>query len=245
MENWSAYKHTCPNGKVYIGITSYDINIRWRNAGKGYKGMFFYKAIQKYGWDNIQHEILFTNLAEEQAYEKEIELIAKYKSNQREFGYNLAIGGKTNKGCKRLDAAKPVICLETGEVFYAACEASRKLGLAANSIIGACNRTPKILTIHGLHFSWYVGQTIEDCKVEIESIEANRKSMSEIQKREKGYWYGKPSPRRKRVLCVETGKIYCSVSIATKETSINNISACCTGRIKTAGGYRWKYIDEY
>jgi predicted GIY-YIG superfamily endonuclease len=30
------YKHTCPNGKVYIGITCQKPQIRW-NYGKGYQ----------------------------------------------------------------------------------------------------------------------------------------------------------------------------------------------------------------
>ena len=30
-DNYSVYIHTCPNGKVYVGITSLDVNYRWRS----------------------------------------------------------------------------------------------------------------------------------------------------------------------------------------------------------------------
>lgn len=46
----------------------------------------FFRAIVKYGWDNFEHEILFEGLSEDEAYEKEKELIRKHKSNLYEFG---------------------------------------------------------------------------------------------------------------------------------------------------------------
>lgn len=97
--DYTVYKHTTPSNKVYIGITSKCVNERWRKNGNGYfNNTYFYNAILKYGWDNIRHEILFTELTKEEAEQKEIELIAHYKSNQKEYGYNHAIGGGVNKG---------------------------------------------------------------------------------------------------------------------------------------------------
>lgn len=50
----------------------------------------------------------------------------------------------------------------------------------------------------------------------------------------------------KRVLCIETGVIYESTREAARQTGIaqSSISQCCNGKLKTAGGYHWKYIDE-
>lgn len=93
MNNYKVYRHTSPSGKIYIGITCQSLKKRWEN-GRGYKGCpAFYKAIQKYSWDNIKHEILFENLTKKEAEQKEIELIAKYKSNQKQYGYNIENGG--------------------------------------------------------------------------------------------------------------------------------------------------------
>lgn len=94
-DNYSVYKHTAPNGKVYIGITSRDVGRRWQN-GKNYKSSpHFNNAIQKYGWDSISHEVLFSCLTKEQAEQKEIELIAFYKSTNPQYGYNIENGGNS------------------------------------------------------------------------------------------------------------------------------------------------------
>jgi hypothetical protein len=73
------YKHTSPSGKVYIGITSLRPEERW-GGGAGYvKNKHFNRAIKKYGWENIKHEILFDGLSKEDACKIEIELIKEYK----------------------------------------------------------------------------------------------------------------------------------------------------------------------
>ncbi len=94
MESYYVYKHTAPSGKSYIGITSNNPLYRWQN-GLGYTGQpKFYKAIKKYGWDNISHEILEEGLTKEQACEKEIAYIKQYDSFNN--GYNASAGGEWN-----------------------------------------------------------------------------------------------------------------------------------------------------
>lgn len=101
MGDYSVYKHTLPkeisgkdNDMLYIGITMQDVRKRWVN-GNGYKSTpRFYNAIKKYKWENFIHEILFKGLTKEEAEQKEIELISFYKSNQRNFGYNISNGGE-------------------------------------------------------------------------------------------------------------------------------------------------------
>lgn len=93
-EKWCVYIHTFPNQKVYVGITSQKPEVRWCN-GKGYsKNTYVRSAIDKYGWDNVKHEILFDDLSEAEAKAKEIELIEKYDSNDPSKGYNLTKGGE-------------------------------------------------------------------------------------------------------------------------------------------------------
>lgn len=91
------YKHTCPNGKVYIGITKKRPRDRWAN-GLGYAEQFFGKAIRKYGWENIKHEIIADGLTEEEAKQKEIEQIALHDSHNPEHGYNCTDGGDGASG---------------------------------------------------------------------------------------------------------------------------------------------------
>ena len=93
--NYFVYKHTSPTNKVYIGITSQKPEDRWGN-GRGYnKQSLFYNAILKYGWNNFKHEVLFSELTKEEAEQKEIELIKYYKSNLRQYGYNIDNGGNS------------------------------------------------------------------------------------------------------------------------------------------------------
>ena len=56
---------------------------------------YFMRAINKYGWNNIKHEILFQGMTKLEAENKEIELIGLYKSDQREYGYNIQHGGSS------------------------------------------------------------------------------------------------------------------------------------------------------
>ena len=66
-ELYLIYKHTSPDGKVYIGITKNLPNARW-NEGAGYETQKkFYKAIQTYGWINFKHEIIAAGLSENEA----------------------------------------------------------------------------------------------------------------------------------------------------------------------------------
>ena len=62
--NYKIYMHKNKiNGKVYIGQTYTSLRARFGKNGIGYKGCpIFYNAIQKYGWDNFEHEILEENI---------------------------------------------------------------------------------------------------------------------------------------------------------------------------------------
>ena len=52
--------------------------------------------------------------------------------------------------------------------------------------------------------------------------------------------------RMRKVICLETGKVYNSMTNASKETNISlgNIQSVCLGRSKTAKGYHWRYYEE-
>ena len=93
---YKVYMHITPNEKKYIGITKNSLKRRWGN-GVGYKTQLFGKAIEKYGWNNIKHILLYDNLTEEEAKEKEIQLISFYNTTNSKYGYNNTMGGDTRK----------------------------------------------------------------------------------------------------------------------------------------------------
>ena len=49
----------------------------------------------------------------------------------------------------------------------------------------------------------------------------------------------------KKVICVETGIVYNSITEAAKTINYNyHIIDCCKGKRQTAGGYHWRYYDQ-
>lgn len=92
--NYYVYKHTSPEDKIYIGITSSETpEQRWKN-GHGYQNNeLFWEDIQKFGWDNFQHDIIAQNISKEEAITMENSLIKLYSSNNPVYGYNQNEGG--------------------------------------------------------------------------------------------------------------------------------------------------------
>ena len=71
-KEYCVYVHIFPNEKRYVGQTKQKPEYRFNN-GEGYNGCpYMYRAIQKYGWENVRHEILIDGISAEQAdyYEK-------------------------------------------------------------------------------------------------------------------------------------------------------------------------------
>lgn len=97
---WMVYVHiNSANGKRYVGITSKsDPEQRWRHGTGYFYNDHFRCAIEKYGWDGFEHVILYRGLTEDEAKQKEIELIAHWNTNDRRYGYNLTLGGDGSRG---------------------------------------------------------------------------------------------------------------------------------------------------
>lgn len=98
MQNFTVYKYTSPKGKVYIGKTCRTPEKRAGKNGNGYKGQYFYRAIQKYGLENLICEIIADDLSNEEACDLERFLIWKYNTTNRDRGYNVTFGGDGSYG---------------------------------------------------------------------------------------------------------------------------------------------------
>lgn len=166
-----------PNSKIYIGQTK-NIKIRWEAHGIRYKNnKQMYMDILKYGWDNIQKDILLITDNREMAYEYEKKYIQLYNSTNEEKGYNKSIGGKfPTLGVKRKHSelskkkmsesklgkhyspstefpSKKIICVETQKIFESISEAERKTGILHSHISQVCNGIRK--TTGGYHWDYY------------------------------------------------------------------------------------------
>lgn len=90
-----------PNGKRYIGKTKHSMSRRQGHQWNRYESCsLLWRAIQKYGTENIKTEILFDGvLTDEESSEMERFYIEKYKTNANkyrnpQYGYNLTNGGE-------------------------------------------------------------------------------------------------------------------------------------------------------
>lgn len=86
---YTVYALQFPNGKFYVGITSQDPpEKRWAN-GKGYgKGLPVRNAIEKYGWDNVEKQIVASHLTKDEADNFERLLIDRLNLTDNRYGYN-------------------------------------------------------------------------------------------------------------------------------------------------------------
>lgn len=112
---FTIYRHVSPIGRVYVGITSQDVETRWRHGDNYRNSTYFKRAIRKYGWKNFKHEILFTNVEEERAKRLEIELIRHHKGLG--ISYNLTNGGDGTNGYHHTDEYKQFKSQQMKEFF--------------------------------------------------------------------------------------------------------------------------------
>lgn len=82
------------NNRIYIGQTTRSFIDRIQDHKRGFSNSYLQNSFNKYGWDNFEFSIIDTATTLDELNKKEIEYIKEYKSNQREFGYNIELGGK-------------------------------------------------------------------------------------------------------------------------------------------------------
>jgi group I intron endonuclease len=225
MNNYCVYKHTSPSGKVYIGITCQNPIKRWE-CGRGYKdNEHFYRAIQKYGWDNIKHEILFCDLSKEEACSKEIELIKLYNSTDGKCGYNHSTGGDVSSaGIKRSEEFRQKVSKSMKGIKHSA-ESIEKMRVAKK------------------------GHTVTDL-----ARKKMSESHKGLQAGEKHPLFGthrsEETKRKlsesnsKKVYCIELNTVFKSAKEASEKTGTdrNGITRCCKGKRNKSGGYHWIYF---
>ena len=71
---YTVYVHITPDGMHYYGVTN-NPKRRWEGNGRLYKTTALQPYIEKFGWENIQHIVLFENQTKEDALSIEDSLI--------------------------------------------------------------------------------------------------------------------------------------------------------------------------
>lgn len=263
---YTVYVHkNITNGKVYVGITHSAVNRRWQ-YGWGYASQpLFYNAIKKYGWEGFEHEIIAEELTKEEACAMEKELIDRYRSNDREFGYNRECGGvargKVSEETKQILREKNLgkkMSAESREKMSVAAK-KRPPNLVALAKGREVNRGKKMSDEQRAAISErmkgnqiWLGRTLPpETREKIRQKAIGRQFSDEWRARlsesHKGLMKGEKHPMSRKVICVETGEVFPSITAAGESVGITHsrIRECCLGNRHTTKGYHWKFYEDY
>ena len=228
------------NQKIYVGLTRQTTQERWRSNGEGYKSQLkFWNAIQKYGWDNFEHIVLKTDLTAEEAGELEKDLIKSFNSVQN--GYNVSYGGVgTNHSAETIEKIRNAMIGKTHTQ-----QTKDKISNSKEK-----DKKPVVCVETGVEYE-SAAEAMKQTGIDRSSI---NKVCRGTMKTAGGYhWCFKnkepiylKDKRLKSVVCIDTGKIYSSMSEAAKDTNSDpsNIKKVCEGKYKTTNKLRWKYYEE-
>ena len=176
MITYTVYRHITPSGKSYIGITSKSVEKRKRWGYR--KNPYMTAAVKKYGWTNIETEILAEDVTLDEANLLETYYIASFETQDRKHGYNICDGGmyfnsrletirehiaqaarnrvrtedERLKSCIHSPTRKAVLCVENGVIYPSLNFAAKALHGQRNCIRLVANGEWK--QYRGLHFQW-------------------------------------------------------------------------------------------
>lgn len=97
-----------PNNKMYCGYSG-NLAQRWRSKANYKQCPLVNYAIEKYGWDNIKKYVIFSSTKQEEALNKEAEIIQQLDLLNQENGYNLIPGGGEPPHPKKLNLSQQQI----------------------------------------------------------------------------------------------------------------------------------------
>ena len=231
---YSVYIHTFPNGKKYIGVTSWKPKLRWGSNGGNYRNPYMKNAIKKYGWNNIIHEIVAEGLTIDEASKMEKELIQKYNSADRKYGYNISLGGIDNKICSEETKGK-LRQANLGKIMSE--EAKKKISVFQKER----KRTEK--EKHNMSIAQK--KSFANGNNAMHSPEARAKASQKLKGRKPSeYSIQKASEAKYHpVENMQTGVVYPSIKAACEDTGLNRstIIRHCNGTLKKQ---KWQYAER-
>ena len=234
MDKYFVYIHIFPNGKQYVGMTTNPVK-RWRN-GKGYiDHPLMYKEIELCGWDNIEHIVLYKNLSKEEAARLEQFEIISRKSYLPEHGFNISIGnsrpGNRNPMFGKSGLLSPVASIvyqyeKPSGIFLRSYGSALEAAIANNieNHIRECCKGDRI-SCGGFYWSF------------------EKKDRYVPSKRKSNKYHYSPVlqyDKNMNLLCK-----FSSIKEAEEALNISNIGRACIQTYRTAGGFKWRYADDY
>jgi group I intron endonuclease len=236
------YKLTAPNGKVYIGQTIH-LEKRYSQYARGdcKTQKKLYRSIKKYSWDSFLKEIIFEGECSDACLNRlEILFIDQYGSYRD--GLNMTKGGDkppSHKGKKRSPETKAKISAankgkkgsphsEEAKAKISEARKGKKLGPHSPehiAKISAASKGKKLSTETKARMSEARKGKPKSPEQVAKTSKANLKPTSQFSK--DGVWIKDWTSGRE--------------ASETLGISGSNISACLKGRLKSSGGFVWKY----
>ena len=171
-------------------------------------------------------------LSEETKRKMSISRTGQKRSEETKAKMSLASTGRVMPRGSDSKLSKEVVCINTGEVFGSMVEAAKKLGILDRSISQCCRGEQKsIISKDGIKTYWmYKSEYDLKSKEEIENI-LKEKSKNKV---------------FKKVICLNDNKTFNTITEASKfyNVFVQNISACCKGKVKSVKGLKFEYIQD-
>ena len=240
------------NGKIYIGQTVQSLKKRFEQHC-GNKKSVLGRAIQKYGKENFYIETVEECDTIEELNEREKFWIAKSDCIAPK-GYNLTEGGEgashsevtrqkmsvVNRKrfeniAEREKIAEKLRGRKDSEEVKAKKSAAQKKRYSENPL--ACQKQSE-----GLKIRFSNPEERKKNSVTMKKYKAEHPVSEETRAK----IFSTKAKYRKKVICVETGEIFKSVSDAAKFMNVEptRISRVCRGVRQTYHGYHWKFVED-
>ena len=237
---YCVYCHISPHGKKYVGITSTNPPTkRWGHNGYGYiKNTHFYRAIQKYGWNNFEHLILKENLSAEEAAALERKLILEWNLLDSNYGYNLSGGGEgalSELTRQRMSEAQKGN--QNSKGVHPSEDTKQKI---SSSLKRYYSNHPNPML--GRKLTEEQIAKLKNRLVTEETRKKMRENHADVS--------GSKNPSAKAVCCFSKDgdfiEYFSTASEGAKkyQVDLSSIIKCCRGKNKTCGGFIWKYSND-
>lgn len=255
------------NNKLYIGQTMYDFKTRYQNnLYKNTDNVHLKKSIEKYGLENfVIDEEFDVAYSKEELDKLEKMYINIYETMNREKGYNKMSGGsngRPNEETKRKMSESHLGIMHTEESKKLMSEIKKGIKPTVETKKKMSESRKKYLEEHPeikekvreqmkkRGMTKEIKKKISNSKKGVKLSEEHKRKLREVKLGKKLSEEHKESIKRahrkrsKKIVCVETGKIYESISECSEELGINapSISGVLKGRLKTAGKLHFEYF---